>query len=105
LAASVVPATYPCHIFGRSAPESQPEVQIKAGTALRGDGARFPVIPAFREQLRTSIQNQASDARRDSDLQKSLQCNKKALKSLEDKLQEHILLLRNAIDYANDLGG
>ena len=104
LSVSVLPTAYPCPIYGETS-SGNPEIQIPAGTVLRTTPSKFSTIPAFREKLRLSMKALQSKASEENERHKDLTCNQHELDVLERKLLESERLLRQAIHYANDLGG
>lgn len=102
--ASLVPAVYPCTIYGKAGPEGPLTAQFQVGSPVGAEPRSFSVVTTFREKLRYSIALlQAEAAPRPIDHAEQLQCSTKALTELEQRLHDHRQLLRDAIDFASDL--
>lgn len=102
--ASLVPAMYPCTIYGKTGPEGPLTAQFQVGSPVGVEPRNFSIVTTFREKLRYSIAAlQTEPAPHPIDHGEQLQCSKQALAELEQGLYDHRLLLRDAIDFASDL--
>ncbi|CUS38282.1 hypothetical protein COMA1_50023 [Candidatus Nitrospira nitrosa] len=102
--ASLVPAVYPCTIYGKTGPDGALSDQFQAGSPIGVEPRNFSVVTTFREKLRHSIAAlQAEPNPRPTDQAEQLQCSTQTLAELEQGLHDHQLLLRDAIDFASDL--
>jgi hypothetical protein len=114
---ALVPDKYPCNIFGLREADKL-SVIMESGRQVRSNGKGFAVVTTYRGKLIDSIevikQTQSNSARMvegfatripeaEAYLAEQLAVNEEALRVLNGKLNEHVLLLKRATEYANSI--